>query len=110
MSLLTSCAFSFVVAWLFWRIFRAYVVRSPLDNLPGPTRSSFLLGEHFFNITPRLYLTPPRLVAAGNLTEFFSRDGWDFQDAIGEAHGAVVKFNGMLGVSVSCRRQDLLTY
>ncbi|RDX47337.1 cytochrome P450 [Lentinus brumalis] len=36
------CALSTVA---FWRLFRQYLTRSPLDNLPGPKRRSFALGN-----------------------------------------------------------------
>lgn len=32
-------------AWLLWKLLRPYVVRSALDNLPGPPSHSFLYGE-----------------------------------------------------------------
>ena len=35
------------VSWLLWKYFRQLVVKSPLDNIPGPPSHSFLYGEHF---------------------------------------------------------------
>ena len=33
-----------IAGYLLWKILRAYVVRSPLDNLPGPPPKSLLTG------------------------------------------------------------------
>ncbi len=32
-------------AWLLWKLLRPYVMRSTLDNLPGPPSQSFLYGK-----------------------------------------------------------------
>lgn len=33
-----------VGGWLLWKVFQNYLVRSPLDNVPGPARTSFWKG------------------------------------------------------------------
>ena len=30
--------------WVLWKFFRQWVVKSPLDNIPGPPPKSFLYG------------------------------------------------------------------
>ncbi|CAL1697383.1 unnamed protein product [Somion occarium] len=65
-----------IVSWITWKIVGHLFSRSPLDNIPGPTNSSFL---------------------KGNVDRLFDRHGWDFQDEIGEKYGPVVKLMGPLG-------------
>ncbi|KAI0347504.1 cytochrome P450 [Trametopsis cervina] len=62
--------------WILWRFFRPYAAKSPLDNLPGPARTSFL---------------------RGNLGDLFNRHGWDFHDRIAAEYAAVTRYHGMFG-------------
>ncbi|OBZ67715.1 hypothetical protein A0H81_12340 [Grifola frondosa] len=64
------------VTWFLWKYFRRSIVKSPLDNLPGP---------------------PPQSLWKGNLGQLYDRHGWDFYREIGEKYGPVVKLNGMFG-------------
>ncbi|RPD79156.1 cytochrome P450 [Lentinus tigrinus ALCF2SS1-7] len=65
-----------VLLYVSWFIVKPYVVRSPLDKLPGP----------------------PRLSAySGNLKAFFARDCWDYRTEIARKYGRVSLFPGMLG-------------
>ncbi|KAJ7358620.1 cytochrome P450 [Mycena albidolilacea] len=52
---------------------------SPLDNVPGPQRSSYL---------------------TGNLTEYLDPDGWAFQTKLENNYGRVVKLEGLLGTRI----------
>ncbi|EKM49764.1 uncharacterized protein PHACADRAFT_265422 [Phanerochaete carnosa HHB-10118-sp] len=58
------------LAWTLWRLCRNFLVRSPLDNIPGPQRSSFW---------------------TGNIKNLFNRHGWDFHDTISQQYGPVSK-------------------
>ncbi|EKM49765.1 uncharacterized protein PHACADRAFT_265429 [Phanerochaete carnosa HHB-10118-sp] len=58
------------LAWALWRLFRTFVIRSPLDNIPGPQRSSFW---------------------TGNIKDLFNRHGWNFHDTIAQQYGPVSK-------------------
>ncbi|KAJ6457934.1 cytochrome P450 [Mycena sanguinolenta] len=51
-------------------------VWSVLDNVPGP---------------------PPKSFLAGNLTQFYDADGWEFQRQLEQNYGQVVKLHGPLG-------------
>jgi hypothetical protein len=82
--------------WLLWRLVRRYVLSSPLDNVPGPRRSSLITGMS----QALASMNPNSLQRIGNLNEFYSRDGFEFQDRIDETYGGVVKINGLFGVSV----------
>lgn len=31
------------VAWVFWKLVKGYVVRSPLDNIPGPRPKKYTI-------------------------------------------------------------------
>ncbi|KAI0789222.1 cytochrome P450 [Abortiporus biennis] len=64
-------------AWVVWKIAHRFLVKSPLDNIPGPKSTSIL---------------------TGNLSQMFDRHGWDFHREIGEKYGPIVKLNGILGV------------
>lgn len=44
MSLLITCALLGLVLQVLWKVFRGYLVKSLLDNVPGPNRSSFWTG------------------------------------------------------------------
>lgn len=47
------CGFS----WLLWKYFRQVFIKSPLDNIPGPPRESFLFGEIIENGETRCSVT-----------------------------------------------------
>ncbi|KAJ3553546.1 hypothetical protein NM688_g3552 [Phlebia brevispora] len=63
-----------IAFWVFWRIMRSYIVRSPLDNIPGPSSSSLW---------------------RGNMPEVFGRHGWEFQDEIDKAGRPIARITGM---------------
>ncbi|KAI1784550.1 cytochrome P450 [Ganoderma leucocontextum] len=63
------------VTWFLWKYFRQAFVKSPLDNLPGPSAESFLYG---------------------NLRQILDKNGWDFLKKL-EAYDGVVKLHGPLG-------------
>ncbi|KAJ3550674.1 hypothetical protein NMY22_g305 [Coprinellus aureogranulatus] len=45
-----------VGVWAFWRLFRRFVVRDPLDNIPGPPPESWLAGQfHFLSFVPSVH-------------------------------------------------------
>lgn len=43
---LAFLALLFVSVWILWKLFRGYAVWSPLDDIPGPLRSSLWSGEY----------------------------------------------------------------
>ncbi|RPD74067.1 cytochrome P450 [Lentinus tigrinus ALCF2SS1-7] len=65
------------VSWLLWKYFRQLVVRSPLDNIPGPRSQSFLYG----NLEQLLH----------------RRDGWGFLRHLTDSYPGVAKLHGPLG-------------
>ncbi|KAM5542007.1 hypothetical protein V8D89_004317 [Ganoderma adspersum] len=62
-----------------WRWFHQYLIRSHLDDLPGPPRTSFLFG---------------------NFPELSQRQTWKLWDDLAEAHGPVSKLHGMFGARI----------
>ncbi|KAL4242915.1 cytochrome P450 family protein [Abortiporus biennis] len=66
--------------WVLWKLFRNYVLRSPLDNIPGPKSSSWL---------------------TGNIKEFEDRKlGWDFREDLLNKWNSVVRMRGILGENI----------
>ncbi|KIJ63847.1 hypothetical protein HYDPIDRAFT_29197 [Hydnomerulius pinastri MD-312] len=61
------------VSYLFWRV---YLTRNPLDNIPGPPRQSWWLG---------------------NLRQVFHPYGWDFHQMLADRYGPIAKFYGIFG-------------
>lgn len=90
-------ALFFIVAlgWIMWKVFQDYIVGSPLDNVPGPARTSFWKGG---SLPASLHRTHSSIML-GNIHEIFNRHAWDFQKRLAEQYGSVVKFHGALGVS-----------
>ncbi|EIW54929.1 cytochrome P450 [Trametes versicolor FP-101664 SS1] len=67
------------VGWLLWKLLRPYVVRSTLDNLPGPSSQSFFYG---------------------NLKQIYNKQDWDFHRSLGDLYGPVSKLHGKLGQKI----------
>ena len=71
---LTLLALAVAAGLTLWKLLRGYITKSPLDNIPGPQRTSFWRGENV-NLAsplhlsdessclrqPRRYLQPPCL-------------------------------------------------
>ncbi|KAI0713837.1 cytochrome P450 [Earliella scabrosa] len=57
-------------AYIAWRLLRNFIVRSPLDNIPGP---------------------PSRSIFTGNLMQLFAHDSWDFTKDLIDTYGPVSK-------------------
>ncbi|GJE84919.1 cytochrome P450 [Phanerochaete sordida] len=73
---LTVLAFVAAVGLGLWKIFQGYITRSPLDNIPGPERTSFW---------------------QGNYGDIYHRHAWNFHDRARELFGPVFRFWGPLG-------------
>lgn len=44
--LLVEAGVIYGVTWTLWRLFKRLVMPSPLDNIPGPPRKSFIKGSY----------------------------------------------------------------
>ncbi|KAL1756807.1 cytochrome P450 [Schizophyllum commune] len=67
---------SLIVARLFWRFVNRFVLRTPLDNIPGPASPSVL---------------------TGNFQQLYSVSGWEFHAKLAREYGSVVRLTGPLG-------------
>ncbi|KAI0086773.1 cytochrome P450 [Irpex rosettiformis] len=70
-----QASFGAVFVWVLWKVFKHYILPSPLDSIPGPPRQSFLLG---------------------NMAIFLGREGWEFYDKL-RGFGSVARLDGILG-------------
>lgn len=83
---------------LLWKLVRNYVLRSPLDAIPGPTPPSPLKGTCRRRLGPWLTITD-RLQITGNMAQLQNRGAWSFLDHLTNDYGQIVKCTGMLGVN-----------
>ncbi|KAI0347505.1 cytochrome P450 [Trametopsis cervina] len=76
MSILIPVTLVCGITWALWQALRAYVLKSPLDNVPGPARAS---------------------LTQGNLGDLFNRYGWEHHDRIATEYPGVAKYHGPFG-------------
>ncbi|KAI0661554.1 cytochrome P450 [Cubamyces menziesii] len=62
--------------WVLWKFFRQWVVKSPLDNIPGPPSKSFLYGH---------------------LRDLLRLDYWEIHNHLGENYPGIAKLRGPWG-------------
>ncbi|RPD74079.1 cytochrome P450 [Lentinus tigrinus ALCF2SS1-7] len=74
--LLAQAAVICTISWILWKYFRQVVIKSPLDNIPGPPTGSFLYG---------------------NLRQILNKDGWDFVQHLTDTYPEVARLSGPLG-------------
>lgn len=98
---LVEAAFICATSWALWKILCNFVVKSPLDSIPGPPPASLWKGTTDSSRSCIWYWS-----LLGNLGQLFSRDGWQFHDDLGEKYGAVVKITGLFNV----RRSPTITF
>ncbi|KAF5316337.1 hypothetical protein D9619_006495 [Psilocybe cf. subviscida] len=71
-----KCLIIYALSWILWKALHRRLFPSPLDNIPGPKPSSFLLGS---------------------VAELQNPNAWAFHKAIAEKFGGVIKLKGLLG-------------
>ena len=75
-------AFVYIVSisalWAVCRIARRYLVRSPLDNIPGPASKSFWKGTYFTGTCIQMLFSP----LSGNFVELFNANAWEFHKSL----------------------------
>ncbi|KAK7681425.1 hypothetical protein QCA50_015517 [Cerrena zonata] len=64
------------ITWILWRMTSNFILRSPLDNIPGPASVSWV---------------------KGNLGQLYYRHGWNWLDSLGNDFNKVVKLTGLFG-------------
>ena len=83
-------------SWLLWKILRQYLVKSVLDNLPGPPSPSLIKGT--FAILREAHSTDKCL--SGHMERLFHKnEGWKMHDELGNKYSPVARIKGFLGVS-----------
>ena len=79
--------------WLLWRLWsRNFLLRSPLEQVSGPARSSFLVGGLEAFLAMLCMLT----YCAGHLHQFFT--DLSFRDHLGDDYDGIARIDGPLGV------------
>lgn len=74
---LVPFALALIATWILWSLFKKHIISSPLDNVPGPTSSSFWIG---------------------NTNDLVDRHGWKFHKRLAEEYDStVVKIHGLMG-------------
>lgn len=74
--LILQAIFLYGLSFAFWRVVRQYIVKTSLDNIPGPPSPSFF---------------------QGNFRQLFTIYGWDFHKDIAAKYGGVVKVKALFG-------------
>ncbi len=92
-----GAAFVCVLAWVLWEFLRRVVLKTPLDNIPGPPSNSIWTGNTHLGCPLRT--TDGSLAWLGNLGRMLHRyKGWDFDTELGNGPNTVVKVHGLLSV------------
>ncbi|KAJ3536892.1 hypothetical protein NMY22_g5831 [Coprinellus aureogranulatus] len=82
---------SILVALFVWPLLRRFVLRNPLDKVPGPQGGPLLTG-----MSPSLPTAHKAKEYSGHLTSVFNPKAWDFHAMLAEKYGRIVKLNGFL--------------
>ncbi|KAF8202147.1 cytochrome P450 [Pholiota molesta] len=75
-SLLIKAIALSALLWSVWKVFRHRVLKSSLDNIPGPPAKSFW---------------------RGSFREFYNINGWAFHREMSERYGGVIKIKALFG-------------
>ncbi|KAF9466558.1 cytochrome P450 [Collybia nuda] len=74
--LITKGIVLYIISYVLWRILRHIVVKTDLDNVPGPVSHSFW---------------------KGNLGKLFNTDAWQYHEELRQKYGKVVRIDALLG-------------
>ncbi len=87
-----------IAAGVLWKYLKQLVLKSPLDNIPGPPFNSFLYGENLVHLSLCHFLSTD--IMTGNLKQLISpKYGWGFVEHLTESYPGVACLRGPLGVS-----------
>lgn len=90
--------------WCLWKCFGQALVKSPLDNIPGPPRESFLYGESNEGTQADQFVTE---AYSGNLRQMLERHAWPVYERLTETYPGIAKLAGPLGVRLLAALQCL---
>lgn len=79
--------------WTVWRLARNYVLKSPLDNVPGPGGGSIIKGQA---LGPT-FIHANLACSPGNAFKMFERHCWPFLDNLTTGYSGVAKLHDLLG-------------
>jgi hypothetical protein len=86
------CTFS----WVLWKVVTQFVVKHPLDEIPGPPPQSYLWGPFDSDFASIDLLTN---CITGNFKQVFNTQSWAFHQNLVDQYGGVAKIRGAFGVS-----------
>lgn len=75
---------------------RRFVVKSSLDNVPGPARTSWFSGRSF--MPSQVNATHSQPHCPGNMNEYFAPDCWEYRDELGRKYPRVAPPMARLGL------------
>ena len=87
---------------------RRFVVKSSLDNVPGPARTSWFSGRSF--MPSQVNATHSQPHCPGNMNEYFAPDCWEYRDDLGRKYPRVALLHGMFGAMYDVFIKELDTY
>jgi hypothetical protein len=112
---LVLCIVAYPLALACWRILRRLVVKTDLDNVPGPASHSFLKGAS--RLTAALSFGTWLIRVAGNFSKVVNVNAWDYHkelsqkcklfirslcicegSSVSRSDGRVARINAVLGV------------
>ena len=82
------------VGRVLWRVLSRYLLRSPLDNIPGPPPESILSGERA-SVGVVVREADHVLTVAGNFRQMFSPTAWAFHDKLADECTSCEPFCGI---------------
>jgi hypothetical protein len=89
---------SSVFAWVFWIFLKHFVIKHPLDNIPGPSSPSFLTGGYLVPFASLSTSLRANHLRAGNVGQMTDPLGWSFHKHLIDVFGGVAKYHGLFGV------------
>ena len=95
---LTGILLSIAAVWLVWKVISRLFRTSPLDNIPGPSSSSWASGQST-NCLPE---TKDLMDYTGNWMDLTSRSNTEFVAKL-NAYGGVCRLHGTFGVGATSR-------
>ena len=89
----------YIFLWVLWGALKQFVVRHPLDDIPGPPPQSYLWGKFCFRPSGGHLVFIRGLVLAGNFKQMFNPQSWAFHQNLVDQYGGIAKIYGTFAVS-----------
>jgi hypothetical protein len=85
LTLITTGITLSMVSWVLWRFLRRFVVKTDLDNVPGPASHSLFKG-----MSRDIYLPSELSFYKGNFTKLFNANAWAYHTELAQQCKAVI--------------------